>query len=57
MGAENAPTDPFIPLPGNREITHRQQIGKLGPSGKRVAFARWSNGCGIHSTQGHTKPR
>jgi hypothetical protein len=35
MGAGNAPTNLFIPLPGNREITHRQQIGKLGPSGEK----------------------
>ena len=35
MGTGNAPTNPFIPLPGNREITHRQQIGKLGPSGEK----------------------
>ena len=41
MGAGNAPTSPFIPLPGNREITRRQQIGKLGPSGE------WGSVCAV----------
>ena len=30
MDAGIAPTAPFIPLPGNREVTRRQQIGKPG---------------------------
>jgi len=41
VGAGNTPTSPFIPLPGNREITRRQQIEKLGPSGK------WGSACAV----------
>ena len=35
MGAGIAPADPFIPLPDNREITSRQQIGKPDTSGEK----------------------
>lgn len=34
MDAGIAPTSSFIPLPGYREITRRQQMGKPGPSGE-----------------------
>lgn len=47
MDAGVASTGSFIPLPGYREITGRQQIGKPGPSGKGVTIAtagRWAVG-------------
>ena len=47
MDAGISPIDSFIPLPGYREITGRQQIGKPDPSGRGITVARWGKSCGI----------
>ncbi len=46
MDAGIAPTGSFVPLPGYREITRRQQLGKPGPSGER------GNGCALEQCGG-----
>lgn len=45
MDAGVAPTDIFIPLPGYREITRRQQMGNPVPRGRGITVAtvgRWA---------------
>jgi hypothetical protein len=58
MDAGITPIDPFIPRPGYREITGRQQIEKPGPSERGVTVARWSKSCEIscYSMPGQTRP-